>query len=62
MGSTAWRPMLKCNDIVVMGNLPAHKVPGAKEVIEAFGATCTICGRIRRNLISTRKFILQGLE
>ena len=32
-------PMLKCNDIVVMDNLPAHKVPGVKEVIEAFGAT-----------------------
>jgi len=31
-------PMLKCNDIVVMDNLPAHKVPGVKEVIEAFGA------------------------
>src|SRR5262249_40120684 len=23
-------PMLKCNDIVVMDNLPAHKVPGVK--------------------------------
>jgi transposase len=32
-------PMLKCNDIVVMDNLPAHKVPGVKEVIEACGAT-----------------------
>jgi transposase len=32
-------PMLKCNDIVVMDNLPAHKVPGVKEVIEAVGAT-----------------------
>ena len=32
-------PMLKCNDIVVMDNLPAHKVPGVTEVIEAFGAT-----------------------
>ena len=34
MWSNAWR-----NDIVVMDNLPAHKVPGVKEVIEAFGAT-----------------------
>src|SRR6516164_9070127 len=32
-------PMLKFNDIVVMDNLPAHKVPGVKEVIEAVGAT-----------------------
>jgi len=32
-------PMLKCNDIVVMDNLPAHKVPGVKGVIEAVGAT-----------------------
>src|SRR6516162_4098801 len=39
MWGNAWAPMLKCNDIVVMDNLPAHKVPGVKEVIEAFGAT-----------------------
>jgi transposase len=32
-------PILKCNDIVVMDNLPAHKVPGVKGVIEAVGAT-----------------------
>src|SRR5262249_45225030 len=32
-------PMLKCNDIVVMDNLPAHKVPGVKEVTAA-GPLC----------------------
>jgi transposase len=31
-------PMLKRNDIVVMDNLPAHKVPGVREAIEARGA------------------------
>jgi hypothetical protein len=42
--------MLKCNDIVVMDNLPAHKVPGVKEAIEAFGATVQLRprdGRVR---------------
>src|SRR6266540_3591917 len=32
-------PTLKRNDMVVMDNLPAHKVPGVKEAIEAAGAT-----------------------
>jgi hypothetical protein len=32
-------PTLKRNDIVVMDNLPAHKVAGVKEAIEAAGAT-----------------------
>ena len=32
-------PALKRNDIVVMDNLPAHKVPGVREAIEARGAT-----------------------
>jgi transposase len=32
-------PTLKRGDIVVIDNLPAHKVPGAKEAIEAAGAT-----------------------
>jgi transposase len=32
-------PALKRNDIVVMDNLPAHKVPGVREAIEAVGAT-----------------------
>jgi transposase len=32
-------PTLNRNDIVVMDNLPAHKVPGVKEAIEAVGAT-----------------------
>src|SRR5580765_8307772 len=32
-------PALKRNDIVVMDNLPAHKVPGVNEAIEAVGAT-----------------------
>jgi transposase len=32
-------PTLKPNDIVVVDNLPAHKVPGVAEAIEAAGAT-----------------------
>ncbi len=32
-------PTLKRNDMVVMDNLPAHKVPGVKDAIEAAGAT-----------------------
>jgi transposase len=32
-------PTLKRDDIVVIDNLPAHKVPGVKEAIEAAGAT-----------------------
>jgi transposase len=32
-------PMLKRKDIVVMDNLPAHKAPGIREVIEAADAT-----------------------
>jgi transposase len=32
-------PTLKREDIVMMDNLPAHKVPGVNEAIEAVGAT-----------------------
>jgi transposase len=32
-------PRLKRNDIVVMDNLPTHKVSGVKEAVEAVGAT-----------------------
>ena len=32
-------PALKRKDIVVMDNLPAHKVPGIREAIQARGAT-----------------------
>ena len=32
-------PTLRRGDIVVIDNLPAHKVPGVKEAIEAAGAT-----------------------
>ena len=32
-------PTLKPGDIVVMDNLPAHKVSGAREAIEAAGAS-----------------------
>jgi len=31
-------PTLSCGDIVVMDNLPAHKVKGVREAIEARGA------------------------
>ena len=33
------RAKLKRNDIVVIDNLAAHKVPGVREAIEARGAT-----------------------
>lgn len=32
-------PTLKCNDIVMIDNLPAHKATGIREAIEAHGAT-----------------------
>ena len=32
-------PTLKHKDVVLMDNLPAHKVPGVREAIEARGAT-----------------------
>jgi len=32
-------PTLNTNDIVIMDNLPAHKVPGVEEAIEAVGAS-----------------------
>lgn len=32
-------PTLRRNDVVIMDNLPAHKVPGVREAIEARGAT-----------------------
>src|SRR5262249_19792238 len=32
-------PTLKRHDVVIMDNLPAHKVPGVQEAIEARGAT-----------------------
>jgi hypothetical protein len=47
-------PMLKCSDIVVMENLPAHKVPGVKELIEALAQPCSICRSTRRTLIRSR--------
>jgi hypothetical protein len=43
-------PTLKRNDIVVMDNLPAHKVPGVQDAIEAAGAMCGICRSTRRTL------------
>jgi len=36
-------PTLKRNDIVVMDNLPAHKVLGVREAIEAKGASFATC-------------------
>ena len=32
-------PTLKRRDTVIMDNLPAHRVPGVREAIEAVGAT-----------------------
>jgi DDE superfamily endonuclease len=37
--SSGLAPALKRSDIVVIDNLPAHKVPGVREAIEARGAT-----------------------
>jgi len=37
--SSGLAPTLKRNDIVVIDNLAAHKVPGVREAIEARGAT-----------------------
>jgi transposase len=37
--SSGLAPALNGNDIVVIDNLPAHKVPGVREAIEARGAT-----------------------
>jgi transposase len=31
-------PTLRCGDIVIMDNVPVHKVAGVKEAIEAVGA------------------------
>lgn len=36
---TLLAPCLRPGDIVIMDNLPAHKVTGAREAIEAAGAT-----------------------
>ena len=33
-------PTLKPGDVVIMDNLPAHKVNGVKKAIEEAGATC----------------------
>ena len=32
-------PTLRRHDIVIMDNLPSHKVPGVREAIESVGAT-----------------------
>lgn len=37
--TTALAPTLKPGDIVIMDNLPSHKVVGIREAIEAAGAT-----------------------
>ena len=36
-------PMLRSGDVVIMDNLPAHKVAGVRVGIEATGATCSTC-------------------
>jgi len=41
---------LKRNDIVVIDNLPAHKVPGVREAIEARGATLRYLPQYSPNL------------
>ena len=38
MSSAAWSPTLSPGDIVIMDNLPAHKVAGVRDAIAAAGA------------------------
>jgi hypothetical protein len=38
-------PILRESDIVVMDNLPSHKVAGIREAIEAAGPSCATCPR-----------------
>jgi hypothetical protein len=45
-------PTLKRGDIVVMDNLPAHKVAGVEQAMKRRARRCFIFRRIRR--ISTR--------
>src|SRR5262249_44678411 len=45
-------PTLRRRDVVIMDNLPAHKVAGVTDAIEAVGARHSICHPI--HLISTR--------
>src|SRR5438876_5284946 len=45
-------PTLDRRDVVIMDNLPAHKVASVTDAIEAVGATAFYCHRI--HLISTR--------
>jgi hypothetical protein len=40
-------PSLSEGDIVVVDNLLAHKVEGVRPMIEARGAICSTCRRIR---------------
>ena len=40
-------PTRKRNDIVVLDNLPAHKVSGVQDAIEAAGAMVRICRNTR---------------
>ena len=47
-------PTLKPHDIVVLDNLPAHKVPGIEEAIKAAGATVCYYRSIRPISIRSR--------
>jgi hypothetical protein len=46
--------VLKRNDIVVIDNLPAHKVPGVREAIEARGVTLRYLPQYSPDLNPTR--------
>jgi DDE superfamily endonuclease len=58
-------PTLRRRDIVIMDNLPSHKVPGVREAIESVGATLRYLpqyspdlnppGRVRPQGVSCRK-------
>ena len=47
-------PTLKRGDIVVMDNVPAHKVDGVREAIEGWTQCCAICHPIRQTSIRSR--------
>ena len=47
-------PTLKHGEIVVMDNLPVHKVAGVEEAIEARARRCFIFRRIRQTLTRRR--------
>ena len=48
-------PTLKRSDIVIMDNLPVHKIAGVAEAIEAAARYCFIFRRTRRTSIRSSR-------